>query len=190
MNVKSIATATVALLILGSAGLVLSDHDDDRHEREDHSRWLPAGRDLEPATNPTYAAECGACHLAYPPGLLPGDAWGRVMDSLSDHYGDDASLDPTTQARIRGYLNANGADSSTRVRSRAFAAVPILTDQPPRITQTRYFQHKHDEIPPRLVRDNPDVMSFSRCETCHQGAQRGRFNEDDVRIPGLGAWDD
>lgn len=194
MYTKPITAATLVLLVFGSVGIALSDHDrdddDERHVSTNRAGWLPRGRDVEPVTNAVYTAECGACHLAYPPGLLPSDAWGRVMDDLSAHYGDDASLDTATAAQIRDYLIAHGADGNGWVRSRAFAAAPIPGDQPPRITHTRYFQQKHDEVPTRLVRDNPGVVSFSRCESCHQGAQQGRFNEDDVRIPGLGRWDD
>ena len=73
---------------------------------------------------------------------------------------------------------------------KAFAVVPTPGSGPPRITETLYFRRKHDAVPPRLVRDNPGVQSFSRCETCHSGADQGRFNEDNVRIPGVGRWDD
>jgi hypothetical protein len=42
----------------------------------------------------------------------------------------------------------------------------------------------------RMVKGNPDVGSFSRCETYHRGADRGNFDEHGVRIPGDGRWDD
>jgi hypothetical protein len=65
-----------------------------------------------------------------------------------------------------------------------------VNQDPPRITQTRYFLRKHDEVPMRLVSGNPKIGSFSNCQACHVGAARGDFDEDDVRIPGVGRWED
>lgn len=193
MNHKLIIAVTAAALTLGAAGIAVSDHDRDDDEREEQGEgrgWWPGGQDVDPVANAVYKTECGGCHLAYPPGLLPAAAWRQVMAALGSHYGDDASLDGGTANEILAYLSANGADGSTGLRSRAFAAAPLPPGQPPRITKTRYFQTQHSEIPDRLVRDNPGVGSFSRCETCHQDGEQGRFNEDQVRIPGVGRWDD
>lgn len=196
MRTRLILTLGALLAAMTATGMALSDHDREGREDDHDGRhsglrgWLPEGGDLAPVTNATYREQCGGCHLAYPPGLLPADAWRRVMGDLTNHYGDDASLDAAASTEILAYLTANGADGSSRIRSRAFAAAPIPGDGPPRITETRYFQRKHDEVPLRLVRDNPGVGSFSRCETCHGAAEQGRFNEDQVRIPGLGRWDD
>jgi len=43
-----------------------------------------------------YQQECAACHLAYPPGLLPAASWQRPMGNLPKHFGTEASLDATT----------------------------------------------------------------------------------------------
>jgi hypothetical protein len=189
MNIRLIGALGALLTAMAATGVALSDHD--REGRHSGLRgWLPEGGDLAPVTNATYREQCGGCHLAYPPGLLPADAWRRVLGDLGNHYGDDASLDAAASTEILAYLTSNGADGNNRIRSRAFAAAPIPGDGPPRITETRYFPRKHDEVPLRLVRDNPGVGSFSRCETCHGAAEQGRFDEDQVRIPGLGRWDD
>jgi hypothetical protein len=182
----------VAMLALGAAGLALGDDDDDDRHEHRRSSWVEPGEDVKPVVNTTYAEECGACHMAYQPGLLPSDAWQQIMapEALADHYGDDASLAPDLRQEIAGYLTANAAELSGKSRSRAFAKGDAGTGALPRITQTRYFRNEHHEIPARMVAGNPDVGSFSNCNACHQGAGEGVFNEHRVRIPGYGRWDD
>ena len=50
-----------------------------------------------PTPPAVYTQECGSCHLAFPPSLLPKASWQRVMSGLDKHYGSDASLDAATQ---------------------------------------------------------------------------------------------
>ena len=56
---------------------------------------------------PQYRQECAACHLAYPPGMLPARSWNRIMGGLDRHYGTDASLDAATVAQIGKWLEGN-----------------------------------------------------------------------------------
>ena len=185
------------LLTMGSAGLVLGD--DGHHERRghgEHDGWIRSRADVSPVTNTTYGKECGSCHMAYQPGLLPAQDWAAIMspEALAKHYGDDATLSDALRQEIAGYLSANGAERASGNRSRAFAAGSTGSvgqgDALPRITQTRYFLRKHDEIPARLVTSNPKVGSFSQCNNCHRGAADGVFNEHQVDIPGHGPWED
>lgn len=188
----------VAVLSLGSVGVAVSDWD-EREEHEAHERhegrggWLRPRADVAPVSNPTYAEECGACHMAYQPGLLPADAWAQIMEpsALTEHYGDDASLSEELRQELAGYLTGNAANGDSRTRSRAFAVSGGDTGGTlPRISATGYFLRKHDEIPQRMVKDNPEVGSFSQCNNCHQGAAEGVYNEHRVRIPGYGRWED
>jgi cytochrome c553 len=123
-----------------------------------------------------YAAECGSCHLAYSPRLLPARSWERIMGGLADHFGDNAELDPATLRVITQYL----VDNAGSPRPNA----------PLRITEQRWFVHEHDELPARMVAGNPQVRSLSNCAACHRRADRGYFNEHDVIVPGFGRWDD
>ena len=41
-----------------------------------------------------------------------------------------------------------------------------------------------------LVAGNPQVGGFGNCGACHRGAERGSFDEHQVRIPGYPYWDD
>lgn len=141
-------------------------------------------------TNKQYKSECSACHFAYPPGLLPERSWVKIMGSLEDHFGDDAKLDEATRISIKNYLRGHAADHVPNRFSRSIMRSIAPGRTPMRITQTPYFERKHDEIPARMVADNPKVRSFSNCASCHTGAERGSFDEHSVNIPGFGRWDD
>lgn len=192
--------AGATLFCLAAGGLAISDSDDHHEEDEHHDSedggWLSSRSDVAPVEFPLYAEECGACHMAYQPGLLPSSSWQRIMaaDALADHYGDDASLGDDLRAQLTDYLTAHAADQAQRVRSRAFAVSKAgsaaASTGLPRITETAYFLRKHDDIPARLVSENPDVSSFSQCNKCHRQADSGNYHEDQVRIPGFGRWDD
>ena len=135
-----------------------------------------------------YRDECGSCHLAYPPALLPPRSWRVLMQGLERHFGDNAEMDAQTAAPIEAYLAANAATGDRYDPASGLSRVS--DNRQPRITATRYFQRKHDEVPRRLVAGNADVGSFSNCQACHSGAERGDFDEDRVRIPGAGRWHD
>jgi hypothetical protein len=191
MKKTYLTAALLAMVALGIAAAVASgfawaDRDDDADEDEGAEATpslLHGG--MAPPNNALYKSECGACHLAYPPSLLPAEAWGRVMGSLGQHYGDDASLEAGPAREIAAYLEAHAADRSPGLRPGAFAA-PLSADRAPRITQTHYFRRLHSEVSAQSVEANPKVRSFSACQACHQGAERGRFDDDEVRIPGAG----
>lgn len=192
-SLRTAGLAAGVLVAFAVAGLALGDdddHDDDHYD--EHGGWVEPGEDVQPVANAAYAEECGACHMAYQPGLLPGDAWRQVMDAdaLMDHYGDDASLAPALRLELADYLVANAAGQSRKSRSRAFAVGDAGAGDLPRITATRYFRNEHHEIPVLMATGNPDVRSFSNCNACHTGAADGVYNEHRVRIPGHGRWDD
>jgi hypothetical protein len=131
------------------------------------------GERLRPATpNPSYQQECGGCHLAYPPALLPAASWQRITADLGKHYGSDASLDPATTQMLTRWLLLN-AGSGKRARE---------TPPQDRITRAAWFQRKHDELPAG-VWQRPAVKSPANCAACHPGAEQGDFEEHRVRVP-------
>jgi len=203
---KTISIIALGILSIASIGAVMSSSEwgeregEERYEKEyesdDHEdgpfrgTWLESRADVHPVENEIYQSECGGCHFAYQPGLLPGQDWERIMESLVEHYGDDASLDELQATEIRSYLLDNAADRARLSRARAFSAGSDSGDVLPRITNTRYFQREHYEIPTRVVRGNAEVGSFSNCQACHRTADAGIYNEHQVVIPGFGKWDD
>jgi len=76
-----------------------------------NSRPIPGWRLVqEPAV---YTKECGACHIAYHPSLLPAASWEKVMASLDNHFGEDASLSDGETKTIAAWLAANIPDDDT-----------------------------------------------------------------------------
>lgn len=123
---------------------------------------------------PKYQQECAACHIAYPPGMLPAASWARMMGALNKHYGTDASLDEASVREISGWLKAN-AGTYKRV-----------AEAPPqdRITQSAWFVRKHNvrEVPPEVWK-RAAVGSAANCAACHTKAAKGSFSERDITIP-------
>jgi len=188
------ALSLMGVLVIG-AGSAISDSD-RRHSREDDDddRWermMRRSTGVAIKSNPAYMEECGSCHMAYPPGLLPSSSWRRMMASLDDHFGDNAELDEQTARKISGFLSLNAADRSRYRRSRQMMATTHQpTGQAPmRISENPYFKHEHNEIPGWVIKQS-GAASLSHCNACHQRAEEGSFNEHEIFIKGLGRWDD
>lgn len=142
-------------------------------------------KEVKPVDNAAYQEECGSCHFAYQPGLLPGKSWAKLLDekALADHFGEDASLDADTLKEISGYAMENSAEKSWYKRSRKIAKATEDGEAPLRITEVRYIKRKHHEIPEKMVKGNKDVKSPAYCNACHTKAEEGIFDEDTVDIP-------
>lgn len=120
----------------------------------------------------SYQQECAACHLAYPPGMLPARSWSRVMAGLDKHYGTDASLDEASVKQIGTWLQAN-AGTYKRVN-----------EEPPqdRITRSAWFERKHRQMEPAVWK-HASVKSAANCAACHTQAEQGQFDDDHLRFP-------
>lgn len=128
-----------------------------------------AGAKPGTASNASWRAECGACHVPYPPSLLSASQWQRIMGSLGKHFGSDASLDGTIAAEILAFLNANAG------RDRGGSSTESL----PRITTSRRFLKEHDDAQfSSALQGHP-----ADCGACHPGAANGDFDEDRVTRP-------
>ncbi len=139
--------------------------------------------------NEFYLGECGSCHFAYQPGLLPAASWKKIMSSLDDHFGENAEFPEDDANRIKSYLLEGAADYSVSRISAKFMR-SLRGEAPLRISEIPYFVKEHDELPRKMVRDNSEVKSFSRCDACHTDAGKGFFDEHAVKIPGFGRWEE
>jgi hypothetical protein len=121
---------------------------------------------------PLYQQECGACHVAYAPALLPAPSWQRLMSQLPRHFGTDASLDAASTRAITAWL-ADNAGGARRV-----------AEAPPddRITRASWFVREHRKVG-ATSGALPAVRSAANCAACHPAAEQGDFDEHAVRIP-------
>jgi nitrate/TMAO reductase-like tetraheme cytochrome c subunit len=128
---------------------------------------------MQPAKlNPTWSKECGACHIAYAPGLLPAESWRKLMSGLDKHFGADASLTVQESQDVSAFLVANASNRWTG------AGAPL------RITETPWFKSKHSgkEVSPAVWK-RASIKSASNCQACHAGADKADFNEHSIKIP-------
>lgn len=146
--------------------------------------WLQKTQlDFAPVINPQYQTECGSCHFAFQPGLLPQRSWQKIMNELENHFGDSAELEPVEHQTIVDYLITNSAENSDYLRSQHLKSSIKPDETPLRITDTLYFKRKHHDISVPIVKGNPAIGSFSNCNTCHRHADQGLYNEYDILIP-------
>jgi hypothetical protein len=182
------------ILLLSLAGILsasITACGDEEHEDDDREKGRRfSSLDVAPVDNAMYAEECGSCHFAYQPGLLPARSWQKMMAELDDHFGENAELDSSPQMALTDYLMNNAAEHSSYKRSRKILSSIASGETPLRITETRYFKRKHHELSRPMVQGNPKVGSFSACAACHVNADKGSYNEHEINIPGYGRWDD
>jgi len=149
-------------LALGSTAALA---DSDKYGGENRGKPV-----LPSQSNSLWKQECGSCHMAFAPGLLPAESWRKMMGGLDKHFGTDASLTAQENREITAFLVNNASN-----RWRAPSA-------PLRITETAWFQRKHDELA-AAVWKRAAIKSPANCVACHSGADKGDFEEHRVRIP-------
>ncbi len=190
MKRKTLALSLLlSAAMIGMSGTVFSD--DDNKKGGFLGNWFGGNKPgVAAIDNPQYLEECGSCHFSYQPGLLPARSWKKIMAGLDDHFGENAEL-PAEDAKVfENYLTKNAADHSSYKRSQKIMKYMQPGDTPLRISKTRYFLKEHDELSRKMVQDNSEVGSFSKCEACHTQAAKGSFEENEIRIPGFGRWED
>jgi mono/diheme cytochrome c family protein len=117
---------------------------------------------VPPVTNEAAKKECGACHMAYQPQLLPADSWRRIFADLGNHFGEDASLDDAMRQEILAYYVANAGSAGS-------GTAPL------RITEQRWWQRKHSEEVRQA--DWAKAKFKGNCTACHARAEQGAYGD-------------
>jgi hypothetical protein len=141
-----------------------------------HATWADEGPNLPPVEDPTVRAECGACHMVFPPQFLPARSWQRLMTDLSSHFGEDASLGEAERQAITAYLVAHAADAPRTRGGQRFLRGLAVDAAPLRISETPFWRREHDEISAAEL-SSQAVRTPANCAACHKGAERGDFSE-------------
>lgn len=175
----------VGLVILTLSSPVLAD--------DGFLSWLfslERKNELAKIVDDDYEEECGACHYAYPPGLLPARSWKKLMapTALEDHFGDNAELDEEMRIKLETLLVNNAADKSHYKRAKKIIVSLRDEEAPMRITEVRFFRRKHHDLEDKHVKENKKVKSLSYCDKCHRKAKDWIFDDDTVDIPNFGKW--
>ncbi len=116
--------------------------------------------------------ECSACHFAYPASMLPEASWKKIMGSLGNHFGEDASLDTQTIQHITKYLVGQAGDN--KLWSSKFVRGLDKQNPPIRITETKYWIELH----PAIAKENahsPIAGLKASCAVCHLRAEDGYY---------------
>ena len=161
-NFKRLVLSSLAIAALSASTLVLA-----KYNGEDR------GKPVMPSqVNAKWSAECGGCHMAFPPGLLPAASWKKVMTGLDKHFGTDASLPAAETQEISDYLVKHASNRWT------------ASTAPLRISESEWFLSKHrgDEINPAIWK-RASVKSKANCMACHGAADKGNFDENAIHIP-------
>ncbi|MFL5283916.1 MAG: diheme cytochrome c [Rhodopila sp.] len=124
--------------------------------------------------------ECGACHMAFQPELLPARSWTALMAGLDNHFGENATLDAATSQAILAYLQAHAADVGGGYGHHHNHALRGLSSSgtPLRITETPYWVREHRREIATSAFSNPKVKSRANCVACHAGAEQGYYDDD------------
>ena len=154
----------LGILILGFSALVLTR--------------AQAGGDhfFPPVANAVVKEECGSCHMAFAPSMLPASSWQQMMGNLKNHFGDDASVNAKAAAEITAYLVAHAGDQGgQRFGAKLLRGVPAGS-APQRITELPKWVREHRKISAQEWASKA-VRTKANCTACHDQAERG-FYED------------
>jgi len=177
---KTIMNVSVAAVMLAAGVYLYANEIPEKSEHHHKSAVTQSITKQDAASAALYQKECGSCHMAYQPSFLPKRSWDKTMDTLENHFGTDATLDPADHKTIQNVL-AKYASNDDRIRD-AKGNIAL------RISETPHFVREHREIPQKMV-TQAEVKSFANCTACHTKAQSGSYREREIRIPNYGRWE-
>ncbi len=154
----------------------LGGHDDAANEAP-HVAFV--GKTLPESAK--WQEECGSCHLAFHPSLLPARSWQALLAGQNRHFGDDLGLDAATVSDLLAFAVPNAAEQgATEAAWKLNRSVPAGST-PLRISETPYWTKKHREIADADWQ-NPKVKSKANCAACHRDAEAGTFEDAAMQV--------
>ncbi len=133
--------------------------------------------------NKQYTEECGSCHVAYSPSLLPARSWRKLMTGLESHFDSDASVEESLRVALERHLVEHAMDNEDATcRMEMMSRTLPAREVPLRITQTPYFRRIHGDLRPEVWK-HAKVGTPANCGACHSRAAAGRYPEHELRLP-------
>jgi hypothetical protein len=122
--------------------------------------------------------ECGGCHLAYHPSLLPARSWSRMLAEQQSHFGEDLGLGDDTLRHLATYAASNAAEALESPVAWKMATTIPAGSAPQRISETPYWSERHASL---------DAATWKRvrasdCGTCHRDAETGTFSPRAIEV--------
>lgn len=171
---RALLAATIALGFAASGFAYLGWHV----PRDVASREALHAHESQALQGTAWGRECGSCHLAYPPPLLPARSWRRMFDEQERHFGEDLALDTAAVAK----LLAEAAHAPPRSWAAATLAASAPGDTAPlRITELPFWRRAHENVEERDFEARANGRHD--CEACHHDAASGIFHPRMIRIP-------
>jgi len=130
-----------------------------------------------PITNEAVNKECSDCHMVYFAEMLPRRSWMNILNNLSNHFGEDASVDPKALTDIIAHHVANASDVVNSRGARKWREGLNKNEAPKRITLAPRFIRKHDDGDFTRMWKKLNVKSKADCVACHEDAQKGIFED-------------
>lgn len=127
--------------------------------------------------------ECGSCHQAFHPSLLPARSWKSLLAQQERHFGDDLGLETSTIAQLLAFAEPNAAEQGATEAAWKINRSVAVNATPLRITETPYWIKKHHEIA-AADWNKPTVKSKANCPACHLDADAGTYEDAAMRVPG------
>lgn len=166
---RTLPAAAVALTVFAATALtptVPAAADDDLER-------------VPPVTHAATLKECGECHLAFQPALLPAGSWRAIMANLKDHFGDNASLPAPLATEIGAYLEANagrrGDPSIQRITLQRWFTREHHAREREGEDDDGWFGHRRSR---ESARAPTKVKSLADCAGCHARAAQGMYEDD------------
>lgn len=147
---------------------------------QDHPYQPFAGRSLPDSES--WRNECGSCHQAYHPQLLPARSWRLMLAQQEDHFGESLGLDQATVDELLQFHVTNAADQPLMEAAWYINHSLRADEAPQRITETPYWRKVHGAIPESMWRD-PQVKGRGNCAACHSDAERNTFSDAAMHLP-------
>lgn len=135
---------------------------------------------VPPVTDPLVKTECGECHMAFQSAFLPAASWRKIILTLDNHFGEDASLDEETARDIAAYLAAYAGEYWDTEAANRFSTVD--PKNPWQISASPYWIKKHSQIKDDVYK-RKGVRLKANCAACHKDSGSGRFDDQKIRVP-------